>query len=228
MRLALNALITFGLLACGSSTAATDSGVAADSAADTATDATSERPASDTAPPRDTAPVDLPPPDTAADAPADTATPFPCPMGLPGEYSFFRDGGNAPWQDRGTVTPPRAMLFVRDRFDTMSTRCPSTLADCGTADVVDLAEVTAALVHPDVQSSLARGTVLYGVDTRPADGQVFVIQRGMARVEVGSACRGAGACTPVPPGVQRAVDILQALLEQESTAPACRALLGGA
>jgi hypothetical protein len=119
------------------------------------------------------------------------------------------------------------MLFVRERGDTMSTRCPSMLADCGTAGVVDLAEVTAALVHPDVEAALSRRYMLYGVDTRPADGLVFVLLRGLYRLEVGSACRGVTpGCVPVPAGIQRAVDILQALLEQERTAPACRALLG--
>ena len=68
--------------------------------------------------------------------------------------------------------------------------------------------------------------VLYGYDPRPADGTVFEINADGARLLVGAPCRAGmtTGCLNAPVGVQRLVDVLTALRDQELLRPACMAV----
>ncbi|MFO0630206.1 MAG: hypothetical protein U0325_31910 [Polyangiales bacterium] len=171
--------------------------------------------------------VDLTDAQLFEDAPARDA---PCVSALPVSYTFTTDGGKAVRRDTVTLAPQRRFLFERRWLSTStSQRCETTIAACDSADTVDIGEVTDALAHPDVAGPLAmRGDHLYGNDPRPVDGVVLVIETNGARVLVGEPCRlaaDASACTPIPTGIQRAVDVLNQLRDQEIRRAPCEAAL---
>ncbi len=155
----------------------------------------------------------------------------PCPGALPEEVRYGSLGGNAPARDELSLRPPSTLVILRTFVDASPVRCETSLPPCATPNEIDLGEVAAALGDPDVSAAFeaARtmgGSVLYGYDSRPVDGTVFSVVRGGATVLVGDTCRvGMGAaCVPVPLGVQRLVDVLNGLREQEALRPACAAL----
>jgi hypothetical protein len=148
---------------------------------------------------------------------------------------FGRDGGLVPFVDRNVIAPPASFRIERrsgGSMGTVSAMCETTLPGCNTADMVDVGELNAALAARDVQSALgfARGMpmmeALYGTDPRPMDGTVFVIEVDGARLLVGAPCRVGmmAGCLATPVGVQRLVDVLTALRDQEVLRPACMAL----
>ncbi|TAK27342.1 MAG: hypothetical protein EPO40_17110 [Myxococcaceae bacterium] len=160
----------------------------------------------------------------------------PCAETLPGSLRFGAEGGRVPYRTTYTLSSPRRFLLERTFNDASPARCETTIPACGATDDVTVDTLAAALGHPDVgaafQSAAAgdAGTVLYGVDARPVDGALFFIERDGRFVYVGAPCRtGSGAeCVNAPVGVQRLVDVLNALQEQESRRPVCAAALGDA
>lgn len=166
-----------------------------------------------------------------ADAPAPDVVPadVPCVRTLPGEFSIGRDGGKVAFVDVITLSPPARFVLRRTSGATMTAMCETAIPACASPDMIDVGVVAAALTHPDLTALLDQHTtVLVGSDPRPMDGTVFAIRRGTDTVFVGGSCRDAmsTACTPVPAGVQRAVDILQGLIDQERLRPVCRSALG--
>ena len=83
--------------------------------------------------------------------------------------------------------------------------------------------VALALAHSDVRQALAAAPVVYGVDSRPVDGQVWRFTVGGASVDVGGPCAGASQCNPIPEGVQALMDLLTALTAQELARGECAA-----
>jgi hypothetical protein len=154
----------------------------------------------------------------------------PCMPTLTATLRFERQGGLAPFRTTYTLTPP---LTFRAEHMAMgaSTRCETTIPACNTVDMVDVGEVNAALAARDVQAAFAMAAGgmkrVYGVDPRPRDGQVFAISLDGATVAVGEPCRSGGAaCLEIPVGLQRLVDVLTALRDQELLRPACMSLRG--
>lgn len=145
---------------------------------------------------------------------------------------FGLDGGKVVYVDRFTLAPPLSFSAERRSGATVMAMCSTTLPGCNTADAVDVGELNAAVSARDVQSALgfARGMpsmeVVYGTDPRPADGTVFAIEIDGARLLVGSPCRDGmmTGCLAVPVGVQRLVDVLTALRDQELLRDACASL----
>jgi hypothetical protein len=89
-----------------------------------------------------------------------------------------------------------------------------------------IAEINRALQTSAVQSALAAHT-LFGVDSRPSDGQVFRVSIGSGYLDVGTECPPpSSSCRPVLPEVQALVNALQVLDVQELRKPACTAVLG--
>lgn len=162
-------------------------------------------------------------PDATADAP--------CVATIPGEVRFGLDGGLVAFTDTFTLRAPAVFAASRSSGGAVSAMCETTLPGCNTAEQVDVGEVTAALAARDVTAAFgfARGMpsreVLYGGDPRPMDGQVFSIEIDGARVLVGTTCRDGGGtgCMAIPTGVQRLVDVLTALRDQELFRTACMA-----
>lgn len=187
----------------------------------------------DIAPPRDFGMRDFGPPPETLDL-TDVSlfrdvmqSDVPCVPALPAEYRFGRTGGNGIYEDTFTLRPPSTFVALRTFRDASPVRCETMIPPCGNPAEVDLGEVAAALDNPDVQMALARGgDVFYGVDTRPADGTAFYLQRGTARVLMGEPCRtgGGASCVNPPVGVQRLIDVLNGLREQELLRMNCAAL----
>lgn len=160
----------------------------------------------------------------------------PCAETVPGgDLRFGREGGLRADVTTYSVSAPRRFLLER-MAGGATTRCETTIPACGAADDVTVDTLATALSSPDVAAAFQAatasdaGTVFYGVDSRPVDGEVFFVTRNGRFVYVGEPCRtGPGTgCVTAPVGVQRLVDVLNALREQESRRPACRAALGDA
>lgn len=167
--------------------------------------------------------VDLTDVSVARDVPSDAA----CAASVEGMVVFTTDGGLVASRDTVTVGAPRRFLFERSVAGGMALRCETTIPACG-AGGVDVGVIAAALADPEVQAAFAMGEVFYGVDSRPVDGQALVLRRGAAQVFVGEPCRVGGGpeCVGAPVGVQRLVDALNALKEQETLREPCRSALG--
>ncbi|HEY4011918.1 MAG TPA: hypothetical protein VGM06_01160 [Polyangiaceae bacterium] len=147
-------------------------------------------------------------------------------------YAYGTNGGNVASRDRTTLTPPAAYLLTRTRdggdSGPMSRACSATIGGCGEGipQPSELAVLLADFHAVDVEAAFAAGNtgapVLFGVDMRPVDGQVFVVERGDGRAfAVGSACGGASGCVPVPAGVATLVADLTALDQLELSTTAC-------
>jgi hypothetical protein len=98
---------------------------------------------------------------------------------------------------------------------------------CGTSGRLDVNAVMNAIRSQDVQTALSMATPpLYGIDSRPVDGSVFVLHRASDghSFMVGSDCGGASGCTPIPAGISSLVTMLRNLDTQELAEPGCEAL----
>lgn len=161
----------------------------------------------------------------AKDAPAADVA---CAPTLPGTVRFGMVGGLVAVTDTYTLTAPLGFRAVRVASG-VTTMCDTSVPGCNTADMVDVGEVNAALAARDVQAAFgtARGgtMLVYGVDSRPVDGQVFSVSLDGAEVIVGNPCRTGGTgCMEIPVGLQRLVDVLTGLRDQELLRPACMGL----
>jgi hypothetical protein len=158
----------------------------------------------------------------------------PCAESVPGgDLRFGREGGLRFDVTTYSVSSPRRFLLERSMAGGPTARCETTIPACGATDDVTVDVLATALNSPDVAAAFQAatasdaGTVFYGVDSRPIDGEVFFVTRNGRFVYVGDPCRtGSGSgCVTAPVGVQRLVDVLNALQEQESRRPVCRAAL---
>ena len=99
---------------------------------------------------------------------------------------------------------------------------------CATSDggTVDTLHVIVVFNDADVMAAFADQTsTLYGRDTRPVDGQVFVVTRGDGRhFEVGAECAAASGCRAIPAGLARLQTVLTNLTTQQLARPECAAL----
>ena len=131
---------------------------------------------------------------------------------------FGWTGGFTIYEDTSSVASCRTYTLARmDRSTSMTTTCTNEVP-C-TEDAVTMAELLAALAHPDVVAAFAAAPVTYGRDMRPVDAPIYSVTQAGRTFLVGSPCAGSGGCTPIPTGVQALVDLLQALagerLEEE-------------
>lgn len=163
------------------------------------------------------------------DAPASDVV---CSPTLGGTVTFGLDGGLVAFVERFVLSAPATFRAERrsgGAMGTVAAMCETTLPGCNTTDMVDVGELNAALGARDVQIAFgaARGMpgmqMLYGTDPRPMDGTVFAIEADGVRLFVGSPCRAGmmAGCLATPVGVQRLVDVLTALRDQELLRAAC-------
>lgn len=152
---------------------------------------------------------------------------------VPGTYTYGLDGGLVPYRLEVTLRPGRSFTFTRielGRVDAGPCDCTCTtmLEFCGTSDggTVDTLGVIYAFNDPDVVAAFADQTnTLYGRDSRPVDGQVFVVTRGDGRrIEIGDACNGGMGCREIPAGLARLRAVLTTLQAQELARPPCNRL----
>ena len=235
MRLTILFLASLALAACSSSNP-TDGGSdvitptdaptddVQDSSVDVASDVTADA-ASDAAPDVTADVTADAPRDVAQDAQTDAPEPF---CDVPAVYTFGPEGGNSPYRDSSRIEPGRNFTFTRmvlGRVDGGAGTCTTMLPYCGTSDggTVDTLAVINAFNHADVMAAFNnQTTTLYGRDTRPVDGQLFVVTRGDGRhFEIGADCGGASGCRAIPAGLARLRTVLQDLQTQQLMRPEC-------
>jgi hypothetical protein len=135
------------------------------------------------------------------------------------------------FRDTVILAPPASFTHVRSPVTTMPAdmSCAPPFPACGAA-AIDVGDVMAAILDPDVQEALLRsqgaGTIpFYGVDPRPSDGQAFQITRdGGGGFLVGGPCPAGASpssCLPIPGGLGRLVSVLTALDQQQLADPSC-------
>lgn len=157
------------------------------------------------------------------------ATPMdrPCATQLPGEYRVYPEGPSLRFDDRITLGPPRRFRFERRvPGSTTPLVCETSIPACGAADAVDVDELSAALLDPEVAMALRAPETVYGCDARRTGGTVLIVERLGNRAVVGDPCRVCmdAQCVPAPLGLQRLTDVLVALRDQELLRPVCRDL----
>lgn len=166
-------------------------------------------------------------PDVADDVGADAAGCVSACLGARLDWEW--NGGLALYYDKSAALP--CNTYQRQRFgtpnDTTPTlACSSTIRHCG-GDVVDgsnaiaIEEIASAVADAEVQTAFAHAPVLYGIDPRAYDGQVFRITMGTKMIEVGGACGSTAGCKAAPAGVQALATLLQELDTRKTGADAC-------
>jgi hypothetical protein len=141
--------------------------------------------------------------------------------------SWGHDGGFVVYREISTLSPCASFQHTRSPIsgEAPDVTCTRELSEC--AGVNSAADVQAALDHPDVVSALAAAPVLYGLDTRSVDGQVFQLRVGEALVEVGMECgSGGGACQDIPTGVASVAELLQQLTDEQLALAPCSEVFG--
>jgi hypothetical protein len=201
------------LTGCGGSTSADDDTGVADAGAD-------GTPKTDTAN------------DDARDAllPGDTAVPsdVKClPMCLDAKIQWGDQGGRVAYVDTSSIAPCRTYEHRRTPTftDPPDRVCTQDIEACNPA-VHGVGDVRSALADADVQTALAKAPVLYGLDTRPSDGSVFVITNAGKEISVGADCGGASGCTPIPAGVAKLAALLHTIDTEQLATGTCKAAFG--
>jgi hypothetical protein len=143
-------------------------------------------------------------------------------------YTFGWNGGLVAYSDESTLSPPDHYRHVRMSFRgaAPSTKeCSPALPACGAQDTISLLDILRDLADADVKAAFAQATPpLYGVDSRPVDGQVYAVTRADGHgVLVGGPCGTPtrGGCRAIPRGLQALVDHLKMLDEAQLDKPAC-------
>lgn len=152
---------------------------------------------------------------------------------IPASYTYGMDGGFTPVRETVQIGPGRQFTFTRTPLGGLDAgpcmcSCSAIIDYCATSDggTIDALQVIVAFNDADVMAAFAdQVSTLYGRDTRPADGQVFVVTRGDGRhFEVGSECAGASGCRAIPAGLTRLQTVLTNLKNQQLARPECAAL----
>jgi hypothetical protein len=151
-----------------------------------------------------------------------------CEPMVPATLRFGFEGGRTPTTTSFSLEPALTFRAEQRTGDMVTARCMTTIPTCGISGMVGVSDVREALANRQVQIAfgMARGMpILVGRDTRPVDGQVFVIERDGAQILVGDTCRvgGPGVCTDIPTGIQGLMDVLRALRDQELLRTQCAA-----
>ena len=136
--------------------------------------------------------------------------------------SWRWDGGLVAFRDSYSVVGCASVAKTREDFGSGggSTTCEVAIdpLDCDA-----IGAVQAALAHPDVAAARAAAPVLYGVDFRPVDGQVYRIDIAGDVIELGSECSDREGCDPIPEGLATLRETLMALAAVVDAAPECTA-----
>lgn len=162
----------------------------------------------------------------AGDAGADVDAEPSC--GLTTPITFGWEGGWPGATESFELIGDGVLVATRTTLDGTITTCTTQIPPCDAADTaaMDIGDIASTLSRPEVRAALAEAAPpLYGHDSRPADGQVFVVSLPDGRgFVVGDPCGSRTSCTPIPPVVGSLVTMLQNLIDQELARPECSAL----
>ena len=148
-----------------------------------------------------------------------------CEPCLADTLNWGNSGGLVARNDRSTLSPCNAYRHTRTTFGggggAPALTC-DRLLPCMGSGLHGIGDVIRALEHSDVQAALAKGSVLFGVDSRPVDGQVFEIMVGKGTITVGSPCPPpSSSCTPIPLGVNVLAQLLRDIDEEQLNLAPC-------
>jgi hypothetical protein len=137
--------------------------------------------------------------------------------GLPATYSFHFDGGLSPGGD-WSYTVHGSSLQKTKRSSAMADAgaitC-TTLLGCGVPNVVDGDELGRIFFPADVAAAFTTADVVLGLDTRPVDGQVLVIEdKDGKKLQIGAPCGSAPSCTPIPANLETLRATLVKLIDE--------------
>jgi len=143
-------------------------------------------------------------------------------------YTYGWEGGAIAYVDHSKISTP--LGWVRERRTVsdghMMSNCNVHIPACGTAGSIDVSTVVNAIYDPDVIRTLRTpGTWIFGVDPRPAGGQIFAFRRDDGpEFYVGAPCQGRPNCVDPPDGVGVLVGVLSALDAQQLASDGCASL----
>jgi hypothetical protein len=131
-------------------------------------------------------------------------------------YTFHDDGGLRLYADSSKLTPPRTHAVTRTPAGGGAGAACMRDIPCVSASGVGVADIEAAIASSDVQAALAKPKgALYGTDTRPVDGTVWIFERDDGRdFTVGSG-------NAVPAGLRALETLLKQLETETLAAPEC-------
>jgi hypothetical protein len=139
--------------------------------------------------------------------------------------TWGQNGGLVAYADSMQLNP--CMSYKRSRSastpgDTGKT-CTVLIPSCPNELVSNVAGL---LALPDVQQAMKSHTV-FGVDSRPVDGQVLRVEVGADYLEIGSPCQGAAGCPEIPASVTKLKDALDAIDAAALLIEPCMTTFGG-
>ena len=119
-----------------------------------------------------------------------------------------------------TLTPPDGAT-LQSGASTSST-CAAPLPPCGSPELIDVADVEAALLVPDVQAVLS-GTApsFYGSQTIADPPRTYSFTNGDERGFRGVECSDVSPCGLPPPGVAALMELLARVIWQQLAHPSC-------
>jgi hypothetical protein len=133
-------------------------------------------------------------------------------------YQFYFSGGQGTGGSYALVTP-EGELTVRDVSAAGESVCTTKLPACGSPGV-DLNDLKGLFADPAVLASFTGLHVSLGHDTRPVDGEIFVIEREDSQhIQVGDPCGEYARCTPIPSQVSKLQELLTELKDQQAKLP---------
>ncbi len=139
--------------------------------------------------------------------------------------TWGRIGGRTPYDVVYTLSPCRNQVIQINSFsavDPDALRCERTAPGCGSEARITLPEVLIQLAAV-LGSNAFDFDAVYGVDSRPVDGQVFSIVFRGQELLLGDPCEGSvSECTNPPPEVIELADLLWDFgRAMENTEPSC-------
>lgn len=129
------------------------------------------------------------------------------------------EGGFVPNRAESRIDVCRDFSYARTVGTGPTTMCEDEVPCAG--DEATIGDVNRALADTQVQAALTAAPVLYGRDTRPVDGRVFVIEYRGQEITIGSPCTATIGCTAIPAGVEALKDLLESLQDERLEAPGC-------
>jgi hypothetical protein len=130
------------------------------------------------------------------------------------------EGGLVPFREKNALESCATFTHERTTMGRPPLTCRHDVSACSS----NVAAVTALLSRPDLLMVRTLAPVVYGEDTRPADGQMLRIDIDGAVIEVGEPCHSS-ACKPIPDVIATLGAALRALSKQELAQGSCSELL---
>jgi hypothetical protein len=145
-------------------------------------------------------------------------------------YTFHTSHGLSPLNETGTLSPPSSFVYTKVPFPPpadggTSPTCAPPLPACAEPGLVDVADLMADIADPAVQQALARTPPpSFGSIGGDEDELSFSTDSGAFAVSLFDCTPPSTFCTPIPRGIQKLTDDLQALVTQSLQDPSCAAL----